>query len=235
MKHSKGILLFVLISFSIIGCASYQPAVAPSLNYDLTSQQNKVEKEGLVLLIKPVYMTSELEAFFDDDLVRNYGILPVHFNLSNKSYPGTLVFSTDSFNLLSPARERAPILSSNDVYKKAKKSHWRTVGWTVAFGVFGLIPSIINVENTNKKIQADLDTKVVKSGNLTVGSQTEGFAFFSIPQTISSLSGWQLSLLLKDLANGKEVQIDYGLEGTIIPAKPPQEAEDADKPKGDVK
>ncbi len=34
----------------------------------------------------------------------------------------------------------------------AKKSYWRTAGWGGAFGIVGIIPSLINVSNTNDKI-----------------------------------------------------------------------------------
>lgn len=212
-------LIVVLMAFLACGCASYQPARVSTLTHDLQAQENKVAKDGVVLMVKPIHMESELQAFFYDDLLGKYGILPIHINLCNKDYKGTLVFSTDSLNLISPSRNRVPILAVDDVMKKAKKSYWRTAGWGLAFGVFGIIPSAINVSKVNKKMQADYDTKTLKSGNLTCGSQTEGFAFFSVPQTLTNLSGWQLSLILKDRRQDKDILLDFGLEGTIVKRK----------------
>ena len=207
--------LVVVLSF---GCATYKAARQPQLSYDLTTQQNKVNEDGIALMIKCFHLKSDLTTYFDDDLLK-YGILPVQVNLQNKSYPNTVVLNTDGINLIDPTGSRIPLMSIEQVIDKTKKSYWRTAGWGVAAGVFGIIPSIINVSNTNKKIQADYESRMIKGGNLIGGSMTEGLTFFSVPEDLSSLNGWKVSVVLKDIENSKDIILAYGLSGTIISPK----------------
>ena len=200
------------------GCATHKAARQPQLSYDLTTQQNKVDKDGISLMIKCFHLKSDLETYFDDDLLK-YGILPVQVNLQNKSYPTTVVLSTDGINLLDPTGSRSALMSTNQVIDKAKKSYWRAAGWGVAAGVFGIIPSMINVSNTNKKIQADYESRAIKGGNLIPGGMTEGLTFFLVPEDLSSLNGWKVSVVLKDIESSKDVIIEHGLFGTIVSPK----------------
>lgn len=207
---------FVFVSF--FGCATHKAARQPDLSYDLKAQENKVDKDGITLMTKCFHLKSELETYFDEDLLK-YGVLPIQINLQNKSYPKTVVFNTDGINLIDPTGTRNPIMSSEQVIEKAKKSYWRTAGWGVAAGIFGIIPSMINVSNTNKKIQADYESRMIKGGNLVCGGVTEGLAFFSVPEDVSNLSGWKVSVILKDIENSNNIILEYGLSGTIIPPK----------------
>jgi len=208
-------LMFILLLL-MNGCASYNAARPPVLNYDLEAQVNKVELNGVVLMAKPMHLQSELSRYFDNDLMKN-GILPIQINIHNKSYDGTLVFSPDGLNLIDLSNNRCPCLSIDQVVNKTKKSYWRTAGWGVLAGVVGIIPSVINISKTNKKIRASYETRMLKGGNLISGSVTEGFTFFAVPPNISSLTGWKLSALLKDPTKGTDVAISYGLSGTVIP------------------
>ena len=110
-------------------------------------------------------------------------------------------------------------MSSEQVIDKAKKSYWRAAGWGVAYGVFGLIPSMINVSSTNKTIPADYESRIIKGGNLICGGVTEGLAFFSVPEDLSNLSGWKVSVILKDIESSEDIVLEHGLSGTIIPPK----------------
>jgi len=214
----KHVLLVTISVFIFIfnGCASHNAAQAPQLGFDLYAQQNKVETHGLILMAKPIHLKSELERYFDNDLLKS-GVLPIQIHVLNKSYERPVVFSTDGINLIDPSQARAPMLSGDQLMKKVKKSFWRTAGWSVAFGVFGLIPSAINVSKTNKKIQADYESRMVRGGNLIPGAVTEGTAFFSVPPDISSLNGWKVSLILVDPTKDERIVIEYGLQGTVVP------------------
>jgi len=213
--QSRNILLLVVVA-SFFGCASYKAARQPVLSYDLQAQQDKMENEGVVCMIKPIHLKSELERYFDDDLLQ-YGILPVQVYLCNKSHGRNVIFSTEGINLINRSNSRPPVLSSEQVIDKARKSYWRTAGWAVAFGVSGLIPSAINVSNTNKKTQADYESRMIKGGNLIPDGVTEGLAFFSVPPDIGSLNGWRIGIILKDPQSSQDIVMNYGLSGTVIP------------------
>ena len=142
-------------------------------------------------MAKCFHLKSEMVTYFDDDLLQ-YGLLPVQINLKNNSYPRTLVLNADRINLIDPTGVKIPIMSYDQVIDKAKKSYWRTAGWAVAFGLLGAIPSLVNVSNTNEKIQADYESRMLKCGNLNCGSETEGLTFFSVPEDLNSLNGWKI-------------------------------------------
>jgi len=212
---------FFILCFSLAlltSCATHKAARQPNLSYDLRAQENKVDNEGVTLMAKCFYLKSEMVTYFDDDLLQ-YGLLPVQINLKNNSYPRTLVLNADRINLIDPTGVRIPIMSYDQVIDKAKKSYWRTAGWAVAFGLFGAIPSLINVSNTNEKIQADYESRMLKCGNLNCGSETEGLTFFSVPEDLNSLNGWKISVVLKDTENNNDIILDHALSGSIVPPK----------------
>lgn len=209
------ICFLILLTF---GCATHKSVHQPNLSYDLKSQENKIEQDGISCMVKCFHLKSDLMNYFDDDVLK-YGILPVQINLQNNSYPRPVVFNTDGINLIDPTGTRHPILSCEQVLEKMKKSYWRTAGWGAAFGIFGIIPSAINVSNTNKKIRADYESRTIKGGNLICGGVTEGLSFFSVPEDLENFSGWQVAVILKDIQQPKDIILQYGLSGTIIPPK----------------
>ena len=42
---------------------------------------------------------------------------------------------------------------------------------------------------------------------------------FSVPEDLSNLSGWKISVILKDIQSTKDIVHEYGLSGTIVPPK----------------
>ncbi|MBW6486004.1 MAG: hypothetical protein K0B01_07660 [Syntrophobacterales bacterium] len=128
-------------------------------------------------------------------------------------------------------------MSTDQVIAKAKKSYWRTAGWGVAFGIVGIIPSLINVSNTNDKIQADYESRMLKSGNLVADGQTAGLVFFNVPDNISNLSGWKVALILKDVETSSDIVLEHGISGTIVSPKERKEEQnkELEETKGEVK
>jgi len=220
--------IFCLVLVSFFGCASHKAARQPDLSYDLKAQENKVDRDGITLMVKAFHLKSELSTYFDEDLLK-YGMLPIQINLQNKSYPSPVVMNIEGINLIDVMGTRYPGLSSEQTYDIVKRSQWRSAGWTVAAGIFGLIPSLINVSNTNDKIRADLESRQLKSGNIICGGMTEGLMFYSVPEDLSNLSGWKISVILKDVQNTKDVILEYGLSGTIIPPKERKEEKAEEK------
>jgi hypothetical protein len=213
--------IFFICCFSLVflsSCASHKAARQPDLSYDLEAQEKKVDTEGVALMVKCFHSKPELITYFDDDILQ-YGVMPVQINLKNDSYPRTLMLNTDGINLIDPTGVKIPIMSCEQVVEKTKKSYWRTAGWGVAFGLLGAIPSLINVSNTNEKIKADYESRMFKTGNLICDSETEGLIFFSVPEDLNSLNGWEISVVLKDKETEKDIILGYGLSGSVVPPK----------------
>jgi hypothetical protein len=225
-------LIYTVIALLFVqGCASYQVTTAPALEYDLEVQNNMAKNEGFMLMAKPIHHHSDLEQYFDDDPLK-YGILPMQLYVENKDHETAMLCASEGINLMDSANTRVPAMSVDQVMDKVKKSHWRTAGWTVGLGIFGLIPSAVNVNNTNKKMRADYETKMFKGGKLAKGNATEGFLFYSVPEDIKSLDGWRLAAVLKSTDQGSDLILTQALSGTIAPrpketkAQPTQPAEE---------
>jgi hypothetical protein len=208
----------------LVGCASHKVVETPSLGFDLTAQDKQIVENGVSLMARPIHRQAELETYFGTDILK-YGILPVQLNIQNKDHQGALSFTTESLSLINPDGARAPLLSVDQVMEKAKKSYWRTAGWTVAFGIFGAIPSAINVTNTNKEMRADYESRIMKDGILQQGSVTEGTAFFSVPPKLDSLNGWKLSMVLKGSNGNEDLILSQALNGTILARTDPEKTQ----------
>lgn len=200
------------------GCASHRVTEAPALSFDLEAQQQVVETSGVAMMARPVHAKSELETYFDNDLVR-LGILPVQVNLHNKSYGGNLIFSPQSISLYAPDDSHVVQLGVNQIMDRAKKSYWRSAGWGVAFGLVGAGVSAVNVSQTNKKVRSTYESRIIKGGNLDEGNMTEGFVFFDVPKDLDSLDGWKLGMVLRDPNEGRNVALEYGFAGTVVARK----------------
>jgi hypothetical protein len=194
-NNMKRYLYFLIIAFLLSSCASHNATYQSNLAYDIDAQKNKVTENGIELMAKPVLLKSEYKSYFGENLIK-YGVLPVQVYISNHSEEDFLL-STDGIILIDPSQKHYPVVPVNDVVKKVKKSYWRTAGWGVAFGLIGAVPSMINVNHTNKKIQEDYASKVLKSGNVPDGAVTEGTVFFEVPKDIISLDGWEFKLPYK--------------------------------------
>jgi hypothetical protein len=112
-------------------------------------------------------------------------------------------------------------LTFEQVYGKASKSYGRALGWGVAFGLLGAIPSAINVAVVNEKIKADYESCMIKNGELVSGGYTEGSMFFSIDKEIESLDGWKLQLGYNILNDPKLVTFD--LSGDVEQPRVPEQ------------
>jgi hypothetical protein len=214
MKYLLVFLPFLLLGYA--GCASHNAAPIPQLGFDLRAQQDKVEDKGLLLMVRPIHEKSHLKTYFDDDILQ-YGVLPIQIHICNKSHGCPVLLSTDGLTLQNATGELVPAMSMDQVMEKVEKSFGRTAGWTVAFGIFGLIPSAINVNNTNDKIRSDYESRTLKGGNLVPGAVTEGLVFYNVPPDLSSLNGWKLTLVVVDPTKGEPTSLIYGLAGTVVP------------------
>jgi hypothetical protein len=210
--------LFVaaIASMFVYGCASYKVTTAPALDYDFQARSGMVEKQGVILMAKPIHDPVSLEQYFDDDPLK-YGILPLQLHVENKAHEHAVICPAKGINLIDSSNTEVLALSLEQVMDKVQKSYWRTAGWTVGFGIFGLIPSAINVGNTNKKMRADYETKMFKGGEIDKGSATEGFLFYLVPEDIRSLDGWKLAAVLKSAEKSTDIVLTQQLSGTIAP------------------
>jgi hypothetical protein len=221
----NGRLLAVFFLAFIHACASYQAATAPSLSLDAAARQQRSEESGISLMAKAMHREADLKRYFDDDPIK-YGVLPVQIHVENRTHGTPVLCSCDGMNLIDDQGVRMTALSVDQVMDEIKRSHWRTAGWTVGFGVFGLIPSAVNVNKVNKQMRADLESKIFIGGQLPEGDVEEGFLFFAVPQTLDSLDGWKLVAVIADDGEFEDVTLEQRFSGRIAPRTRPETLEE---------
>ncbi len=141
-------------------------------------------------------------------------ILPIQVLVCNKT-GGSIYFGIDGAGLSDTSDRACPLLSCPAVVDKAKKSQWRTAGWGVAFGLLGVVPSVINVSDTNRRISSDYESRILKGGTMADGGVNEGVAFFSLPPSTSSLDGLKFRLVFKNLKDDSATTIETDLHGVL--------------------
>ncbi len=218
-KKSAAITAIVIIFFLPIGCATHTRLKQPSLLTNMEAQKNKRTTDHAEILVRPVILKSDLRLYYDENLVF-YGVLPVQVCVKNTDANRSCQLDVEKIFLVDPDGTSKPPLTLDEVYKRgASKSYGYAAAWAGAFGIFGLVPSAINVAYVNKKVKADYDSNIMKSGELVSGAYTEGSLFFEIDNQIDSLDGWELQfdLEFKDFSNF----VTFGLAGEFDQLKVP--------------
>lgn len=218
MRKKLQVLIFITFLSSLLGCATHDIVRQPALNVDMQAQANKVSQSNVELMAKAFYTKPKLEQYFANDLLK-YGILPVQINLLNKS-KSNLVLDAEAISIVDITGNSFTPMSLDQVFSKCKKSYWRTAGWTVLGGIFGIIPSAINVSRVNKKIRADYEARSLKSGNLISGGVTDGIVFFLVPKELNTLSGMVLKTPLFNRLTSDTILLSYSFSGFIPIRKP---------------
>ncbi len=224
-NKQKTICIIVLISYLFSGCASYQSIRQAPLSTNPIAQQNKRINDGIESMVFPITTQSMQTQIFDNDLIEK-GYLPVQISILNKK-DCNVTFNKDGIVLLTPEEIVIPRTSNLKVAMDTDKSIGRTVGWTVGLGVFGLIPSAMNVSKTNKRIQADYVAKAPIEGNLVPGGLVDGILFFKLPEEeVKTLNDYKVNIVLRDELKNEEIIITHTLYGDI---EYKGEEEDAEK------
>jgi hypothetical protein len=211
---SNSIHAWCAAALILIGCASHEPVTAPPLVQGGAVSGLRATAGGMQMVIKPIASIADNKTYLDDDLVV-YDMLPIRALIENNEYPGTLLFEPTSLHLVDPNGDLTAAMPVEDVIEKAKKSFWRTAGWGVAFGIFGLIPSAINVSNTNERLAADYRAKTLKSTTLPKNGRVEGMAFFTFAKSNRTLNGWLIRLAMTDAVSGTVVTVEQSLSGAV--------------------
>jgi len=227
-NKKKTIYIIVLISYIFSGCASYHSIRQAPLSTNPIAQQNKRINDDIESMVYPITTQSMQKQIFDNDLIEK-GYLPVQISILNKK-DCNVTFNKEGIVLLTPEEIVIPRTSNLKVAMDTDKSIGRTVGWTVGFGVIGLIPSAMNVSKTNKRIQADYVAKAPIEGNLIPGGLVDGILFFKLPEEkIETLNDYKMNIVLRDELKNEEIIITHTLYGDIEYKGDEEDAEKEDE------
>lgn len=225
-KHAIGVQMRLkspsiccLILFLLSGCAFHMVHRQSNLSLDVKARESEINKDGVRLMVKCIHLKSEMKNYFDRDLL-HYAILPVQIYIQNKSYPGTVVLNIAGINLIDLTGAKNPMLSCDQIIEKRKEILRFLVGTSTSlFDPIGFMIGSIESSDKIKKIRSDYKSYSIKFGNLISDGVTEGFAFFAVPEDLSNLNGWKISVSLKDTETKNDIVLDYALSGSIVPPK----------------
>ena len=193
----RAIVIFLVASFFIEGCASYHAGLLPSkdvMNYDNKQVQNNV------YVVAKFLDTRETKQIFQFEL-QGRGIQPVFVVMDNRS-PKTFDFKKSDIN--------KQIISSQEVADKCKFS---TVGRATTYGVVGLfiwpflIPAVVDgvgSSEANKKIEDDYAYKELQDGRLMPNALMNGVVF--VPKM---KEGEDFTIRLKDVDTNEILRFSF--------------------------
>ena len=218
MDHSlakfRFILVFIVTALLVFGCASHDVQQTATLETLPENKTERVESQGFEFVAKPILTEEEHTSYFDNDLIRQ-GILPLQLYVGNVESDDIYQLKPEDIVVTDSSGNRKPAMTVEQIVQKTKKSYWRTAGWTVLFGVFGAVPSAINVSKTNEKIRASYNSRILKESTLRKGAEAEGLMFFVIPKDSASIDNWELSMVLKGTTTSDTIPLKYQLNGDI--------------------
>ena len=222
-NYFSRIVVFTAAIIFIIGCSSHEVQRASTMSSTPKVDSERIQSQGFEMVAKPILSQEEHQVYFDNDLIKQ-GILPVQVYVKNMETEDVFTLRPENVHVTDSSGNRKPVMTVDQIVEKTKKSYWRTAGWTVLFGVFGAIPSAINVSKTNEKIRNAYNESILKENTLRHGDEAEGLSFFAISEDSSNINGWELSMVLKSNTGSKTVPLKYQLEGKIPERKSDESA-----------
>ncbi len=217
---------FILILFLSIllffGCSSHDVQKTATLETLPDNKAERIQSQGFELIAMPILTEEEHISYFDNDLIKQ-GILPLQLYVGNVESDDIYQLRPEDIVVTDVNGARKPTMTVDQIVEKTKKSYWRTAGWGVLFGVFGAIPSAMNVSKTNEKIRTSYNERIMKESTLRKGTEAEGLMFFVIPKDSATIDNWELSMVLKGTTVSETVPLKYQLSGDI----PKRKAEDS--------
>lgn len=208
------LLLFIISAVLVFSCASHDIQKTATLETLPENKADRIQSQGFEFIAKPILSEEEHISYFDNDLIKQ-GILPLQLYIGNVESDEIYQLKPEDIVVTDVNGDRKPAMTVEQIVEKTKKSYWRTAGWTVLFGVFGAVPSAINVSKTNEKIRSSYNARILKESSLRKGAEAEGLMFFVIPKDSASIDNWELSMMLKGTATSDTVPLKYQLKGAI--------------------
>lgn len=169
-------------------------------------------------MTRPIHSKSENLKYFDDDLIK-HGVLPVQLFIANKSCENSVLFNPDEIILNDDNGNTYSAMQIHEVVDKVKKTYLRSAGFYIIFGLVGLIPSLVNVSQTNDKIESFYADKAIRGGTVVKGAVTEGWVFFRVSPSIKSLDGYRIGVFANDIVKDDKILIEQRLRGDVIPRR----------------
>jgi hypothetical protein len=196
----------LILAYFTVSCASYtaKSLATPAIESSAASR----EEQGLRVGVNPYVEAEKTKQIFDADLKQAL-VLALEVLVSNNG-PRRLTVRKSDFILRLPAgREVAPARAEEVAARL--ESFGGVVGWTIAFGLVGLLASSMAKNNADTARRADFGGKEFHDATVFSGEAAHGFLFFLIPDDVRDLKNASLVVKGTDDVNAARISVEIPL------------------------
>ncbi len=196
----------LILAYVTVSCASYtaKSLARPAIESSAASR----EEQGLRVGVTPYVEAEKTKQIFDADL-RQARILALEVVVNNNG-PRRLTVRKSDFLLRLPAGKEYTPARAEDVATRLE-SFGGVVGWTLAFGLVGLLASSVAKSKADTARRADFGGKGFQDAALFSGEAAHGFLFFLIPDDVRELRNASLVVKGTDDANAARISVEIPL------------------------
>ena len=199
------IMTLILLYFTV-SCASYtaKSVAIPAIESAAVSR----EEQGLRVGVNPYVEAEKSKKIFDADL-KQARILALEVLVSNNGLRRLAVRKGDFILRLPAGKEYTPARAA-DVTTRLE-SFGGVVGWTIAFGLVGLLASSIAKNSADTARRADFGSKEFQDATLFSGEAAHGFLFYLIPDDVRELRNASLVARAIDDVDTARISVEIPL------------------------
>ncbi len=196
----------LILAYFTVSCASY---TAKSLAKPaIESSAASMGEQDLRVGVTPYVEAKKAKEVFDADL-KEARILALEVLVSNSGTRRLTVRKSDFLLKLPAGKEYTPA-RGEDVATRLE-SFGGVVGWTVAFGLVGLLASSIAKNKADTARRTDFGGKELHDATLFSGEAAHGFLFFLIPDDVRDLRNASLVVKGIDDVNAARIEVEVPL------------------------
>ena len=196
----------LILAYFTVSCASYtaKTVAIPAIESAAVTR----EEQGLRVGVNPYMEAEKSKKIFDADLTQAR-ILALEVLVSNNGLRRLAVRKSDFILRLPAGKEYTPAHAA-DVTTRLE-SFGGVVGWTIAFGLVGLLASSIAKNSADTARRADFGSKEFQDATLFSGEAAHGFLFFLIPDDVRELKNASLVARPIDDADAARISVEIPL------------------------
>lgn len=171
----RTLVVFSTALLMAASCASHKVNELSPFIFDETVY--RIEKDGIVIGVKPHFDTEAIERVFYVDMSKA-GFYPIRLSISNLT-SDRLVIDRGEIHLFTATGDKYAAVFSEDIVEELRHN-------SVAYGIFGFgVFSFMDAEKANAEMKADWSSKELPRTMLFGrGHKQTGFVYFRLPETV---------------------------------------------------
>lgn len=196
----------LVLAYLTTACASYtaKSLAIPAIESASVSREERSLRVG----VNPYVEAEKSKQLFDANL-KEARILALEVLVRNNGQRRLAVRKSDFILRLPVGKEYTPAHAA-DVTTRLE-SIGGVVGWTIAFGLVGLVASSMAKNSADTARRADFGSKEFRDATLFPGEAAHGFLFYLIPDDVRDLKNPSLVARAIDDADAARISVEVPL------------------------